>query len=70
MRKLYKYSEEVVKAEAVLVLSNKPYSYVSRVFGIPLSTVGWHMLYALKDIDPYLYSQTRQIVATHRGARH
>lgn len=70
MRKLYKYSEEVVKAEAVLVLANKPYSYVSRVFGIPLSTVGWHMLHALKDIDLYLYSQTRQIIATHRGARH
>lgn len=69
MRKLRKYTEEILRAEAVLILSNKTYEYVGRVFGIPLSTVGWHMLVALKDIDPYLWKQVRMVIAKHKGAR-
>lgn len=71
MRKgtLIKYTEEVIRAEAVLLLCNKTYQYISDVFGILLSTVGYHMLHALKDIDPYLWQQTRHIVSTHSGYR-
>ena len=70
MRKLKKYSTDTIRAEALLILSNKTYTYVSRELGIPLSTVGWHMLHALKDIDPFLYKQVRQIIKQHQGARH
>ena len=64
-----RYTEEVIRAEAVLILCNKTYQYISDVFGIPLSTVGWHMLHALKNIDPYLWQQTRYIVSMHNGYR-
>lgn len=62
-----RYTDEIIRAEAVLLLCNKTYQYISDVFGIPLSTVGWHMLHTLKDIDPYLWQQTRYIVSTHSG---
>lgn len=64
-----KYTDEIIRAEAVLLLCNKTYQYISDVFGIPLSTVGYHMLHDLKNIDPYLWQQTRYIVSTHSGYR-
>ena len=49
--RLRKYTPEQVKQEANLFLSGKSLKEVSRELGIPHSTVSWHLIYPLKQID-------------------
>lgn len=48
---LKKYTPEQVKQEAVLFLSGKSIRVISRELSIPRSTVSWHLIHPLKQID-------------------
>lgn len=49
--RLKKYTEEQIKQEAELFLSGKNLKQISTELGIPYSTVSWHLIYPLKQID-------------------
>lgn len=63
MKRAYtRYSDNQVIAEAYLVLTGCLYKDVSSMLKMPISTVGWHMKYRLKDVDKELYHRVRKII--------
>ena len=60
------YDDDFVEQEARYLIRNMVgYQEVADHFNMPLSTVGWHMKYRLKEQDPVLYEQVRCIVGLH-----
>lgn len=58
----YKYSNKIVKEEAEYILAKKcTYVECSAHFGIPRSTIGYHMLKRLKKVDAKAYSEIRKL---------
>ena len=52
-----KYSSARVLAEACLYVDGWTYQEIADSFGMPLSTVGWHIKYRLKDVDEGFYRE-------------
>ena len=49
--KLVKYSSTDIRTEAQLFLGGKSIPTIASILNIPVSTVSWHLIHPLKDID-------------------
>lgn len=54
-----RYTSEDILAEANMLLTGRTIVQVSKIFHMPASTVSWHLIYPLKDIDYYLWRKVR-----------
>lgn len=62
----YKYSDSDVLYEAYLFcVECKSMLEISRYLKVPRSTVSWHLLYPLKDIDYMLWTEVRRKCIKH-----
>lgn len=58
--KLQKYTKETVIQEADLFLQGYPIRRISKTLGVPRSTISWHLIKPLKDIDSHLWVRVRE----------
>lgn len=64
MARYVKFSDEQVVREAeMLVLKRATFKVVANTFGIGQSTLGYHMLKRLPDINFELYKEVYKVVA-------
>lgn len=56
---LYKYTSDTVLQEADLIIAGNKLREVSALLKIPISTVSWHMLNSLKQLDLTRYEKVR-----------
>ena len=57
---MYKYKPQDVIAEADLFLSGHTLVNISNKLDIPVSTVSWHLIYKLEQIDPEKWVNVRK----------
>ena len=54
-----RYTTEDILAEANMLLTGRTIIQVSRLFSTPPSTISWHLIYPLKEIDYALWKKVR-----------
>lgn len=54
-----RYTQEDILAEANMLLSGRTIIQVSKILSMPPSTVSWHLIYPLEEIDYYLWKKVR-----------
>ena len=54
-----KYTPEDILAEANMFLAGHNLSQVSAALSVPMSTLSWHLIYPLRDVNYALWTQVR-----------
>ena len=54
-----RYTREDILAEANMLLTGRTIMQVSKILNAPASTVSWHLIYPLKEIDYFLWKKVR-----------
>lgn len=67
--KLAKYNAETVIQEARLVLKGYNLHQVAQELKIPLATVSWHLLFALKNLDHPLWVEVDEELVKRKWGR-